>query len=93
MNILKLPIKFWPSWNPFKLLLLGALYAIAYDYVYREFVDYFFPLRSEAYHVISGLVYYFYVFLSSLPFIFYRGLKTVAASFSLFTYILVSILS
>ena len=61
MNILKLPIKFWPSWNPFKLLLLGALYAIAYDYVYREFVDYFFPLRSEAYHVISGLVYFFYV--------------------------------
>lgn len=91
MNILKLPIKFWPSWNPFKLLLLGALYAIAYDYVYREFVDYFFPLRSEAYHVISGLVYYFYVFLSSLPFIFYRGLKTVAVSFSLFTYILVYI--
>lgn len=88
MNIFKLPITFWPSWNPFKLLVLGALYALAYDYVYREFVDFFFPLRSETYHAITDSVLFLYVILSSFPFIFYKGLRTVASSFSLFTYIL-----
>lgn len=88
MSFIKSPITLWPSWNPFRLLVLGVLYALAYNYVYREFVDYFFPLKSEPYRAISGSVLFLYVFLSSFPFVFYRGLKSVASSFSLFTYIL-----
>ena len=88
MNLLKYPISIWPSWNPFRLLVLGALYALAYNYVYREFVNFYFPLKGEPYHSITGAIFFLYVFLSSFPFVFYRGLKTVASSFSLFTYIL-----
>lgn len=88
MKFFKFLIKFWPSSSPIRLFLLGTFYAIAYDYVYSEFVNYFFPLRSETYHAINGSVFLVYVLLASLPFIFYKGLKTVAASFSLFTYIL-----
>ena len=73
---------------PLRLLFLGVLYALAYDYVYREFVDCFFPLNRESYHSMSGFAFLYYMLLASIPFVFYRGLKTVAASFSFFTYIL-----
>ncbi len=85
-------IKFWSLPLPGSLWLLGAFYALVYDFVYREFVDSFYSMELKSEYIsLDGWYLLIYVFLASFPFIFYKGLQTVAASFSLFTYIIVYI--
>ena len=82
-------VSFWHSNNRIRLLLLGLLYCVVYDYVYCNFVNEFFSYDLDTeYSKLSGWLYFSYLMIAALPLVFYKGLKTVASAFSLFVYVL-----
>lgn len=70
-------------------VLLAAIYAYIFHYVYLNYVAVWFGSMNQTnYYAIEIEIMPIYIFLSAFPFFFYNGLKTIAASFSLFTYLL-----
>lgn len=69
-------------------LALGLLYAFVYEYVYANYImvvfDYGDSTRS---HVVNDNIIWYYV-LAALPFVFFKGVKTIGAAMSLFLYVL-----
>lgn len=76
--------------NIFKNIIVSLVYAIVYQYAYLNYsVANFSYLYKVDYHEMSIGVYLCYILLSVAPFVFYKGLKTIASGISLFVYILV----
>lgn len=69
-------------------LALGVLYAFVYEYVYANYIMVVFDYGdSTRQHVVTDSIIWYYI-LSALPFIFYKGIKTIGAAMSLFLYVL-----
>ena len=78
--------------NIFKNILISIIYAIVYQYAYLNFsVVNFSYLYKVDYHEMSTGIYICYILLAAFPFIFYKGVKTIASGISLFVYILIYI--
>lgn len=70
-------------------IILGIIYAAFYDYIYVNYICIYLSIYDSAKHIIGNpnqtIIYYL---LAAIPFGFYKGQKSIAASISLFTYIL-----
>lgn len=79
--------------SPINNSLLAALYAVFYDYVYRSYIlvvwGHFYTDRP--YHTMEPFAFFCYILLSITPFLLYKGVKTIAAAFSLFLFLFVYI--
>lgn len=69
-------------------LLVFFLYAVSYDYVYREYVCELFGYSGVDYYPLSSTGYFYMLIEMLFPVIFYRGLKSIASAFSIAVYIL-----
>ena len=68
---------------------LAAIYAYTFHYVYLNYVAVWFGRMNQTnYYAIAPEKMPIYIILSAFPIFFYNGLKTIAASFSLFTFLL-----
>lgn len=89
MGVVNKIVGYWTAERRIRSFVLALLYATVYDYVYCNFVNYFFSYSIDAdYYALHGISYVYYILIASFPFVFFRGVKTVAAAFSLFTYLL-----
>lgn len=66
---------------------LGLSYAIIYDHVFANYICTVFNYHASAQHVILPHTYPTYLLLSAIPFLFYRGIYSISAAFSLFIYV------
>lgn len=69
-------------------LLIIILYAVSYDYVYREYVCELFGYSGVDYYPLSSTGYIYMYCEMLFPVLFYRGLKSIASAFSIAVYIL-----
>lgn len=89
MSIIDRIVHYWPADKHIRSLALAIGYVIVYDYVYKEFVNFYFSYALDSeYHTLDGFQYAYYVLITSFPFFFFKGTKTLAGAFSLFTYML-----
>lgn len=87
--MLKRFLKYWSSDKRFRNLLLALFYAMAYDYVYLHFVNYHFGYALDGDYVgLLGLNYFSYLLIAAFPFIFFKGVKSIASTFSLIIYVM-----
>ena len=71
---------------------ISAIYAVAYDYVFREFlIGVFGYMVSFSYHPMDHLTYSIYVIISVIPFFLYKGFKYISSIISFFCYLFVYI--
>ena len=79
--------------TPLSNLIIAALYAFFYNYVYNEYIlvvwGHFYTDRPT--HAMSYIEFFIYFLLSCIPFLFYKGVTTIAAAFSLFVFMFVYI--
>lgn len=78
--------------SPISNLLVGLIYAMVYDYIYKNYIAVAWGYTAFREYIPMSLSDYFtYLFLASFPFVFYKGIKYIASTFSLFVYIFVYI--
>jgi hypothetical protein len=77
------------SGNRISNIILGIIYAAFYDYIYVNYICAYLSTYDSAYHILGSLDHtIIYYLLAAIPFGFYKGQRSIAASISLFTYIL-----
>lgn len=80
------------SISPLSNIFIAIIYVIVYDFVFRShIVEIWGYSLTREYHSITGFGYLLYILFGALPFVFYKGLRHFATSFSLFVYVFVYI--
>lgn len=69
-------------------MLLAVVYSMFYDYIYQRFIYETFDYMGVEYDPMSGGKYFLYLLVASSPLLAYRGFDSLAAGFSLLTYLL-----
>lgn len=72
-------------------LLCSVIYCIIYDSLFMNFVYKFFYYMGVDYIVMNSQKFLLWILLSTIPFLFYKGIDTLASFFVLFLYIFVYI--
>lgn len=70
-------------------LLCGILYAISYNYIYKEYMFPVWGYMGAEYLEMSNLQFGLYVMCAAVPLYFYQGFRTLASGISLVEYVLV----
>lgn len=66
----------------------SLLYCITYEFIFNHFTYATFKYMGVEHREFSIQLYLLYLFCSAFPFIFYKGLQSIASGFSLMLYIL-----
>lgn len=72
--------------RPFVKLAIGFAYVYFYDFIYCNYLVPIWGYMGSVYNLMSPINYFIFLVLGALPLLFYRGLNTIAAALSLFTY-------
>lgn len=73
--------------SPGRNFFIASIYALIYNYVYGNYIyNVWGSMCDGAYNPMQLQGYVLYILLTSIPFVFYRGLKTISSAFSLFVY-------
>lgn len=79
----------WSAKKGVRNLILALFYAVAYDYIYCNFVNELFGYSLEGTYVrLSGFNYFLYLIIASTPLVLYKGIRTIASAYSLFVFLL-----
>lgn len=79
---------YWSAKSALKNILLALIYLFIYDFVYTEFLNRYYGNDVRGTFIpLADRTFIYYLIIGTFPFIFFRGIKTIAAGFSLFVYI------
>ena len=79
---------FLSSRNPVGNVLWAVVYSVFYDYIYRYFIYENFEYMGVEYSPMGLGKYFLFILVASFPLLAYRGFNSLAAGFSLLTYLL-----
>lgn len=78
--------------NPISNFIVAIIYSLVYDYVYSNHISTVWGYAvNRPFQSLSSSDLILYLLLAALPFVFYRGLKYFASTFSLFVYVFIYI--